>query len=148
MKIGNGRVRTILIVALFGLSLVVGWVIIAGAADFHVRENIKPRHRYYTSQQYSDFLLLYVVLSTILLSGMLTIRFQTRHWRSVLTVLRGVTFGIFLTLWIEDDIRFGRPIAPEIFFTALILIFHLFIFSLLSKFIERLRRDKVASGFL
>lgn len=136
-------VATVSIAVLFG-----GWVVIANAADFYVREIIRERHQYYTSMKYSDYVLMYVFLSAILLAGMLGIRFSLNLWRQALVAALCLVFGLFLALWIEDDIRFGRPIAPEIIFTSVILGLQLFVFHFSSKLIENLKREGLKDTFV
>jgi len=147
-SVSNLRLYITLSLALGVAGLFFGWVIIAEGADFYVRNYIRARSGYYTSGQYTDFLWVYVCLSIVLLGLMLSIRLRFDKWQSKLTVILAVIFSLFLAVWIEDDVRFGRPIAPEIFFTFVILSFHLFVFFILAKGVVILRKNKKSRQFL
>jgi len=147
-SISKLRLYIILSVALGFAGLFFGWFMIAEGADFYVRNYIRARSGLYTSSQYTDFLWVYVCLSIVLLGIMLSIRLRFDKWRSKLTVALGVIFSLFLALWIEDDIRFGRPIAPELFFTFVIVSFHLILFSVLTKGVMILKKNKTLREFL
>jgi len=136
------RVRLLLLI-LGGLaSLFLGWFLIASAADFFVSSQIRPKHRYYTSFRYVDFIWFYVFLSSVCLFLFFSLRAFLKRWVVPAIPLLGLFFALFLWLAIEDDIRFGRSIAPEIFFSLLILIFHVSIFFGVFKLLKLLTREQ------
>ena len=110
-----------------------GWLIISASADWYVLYHIRPKTGYYITQSYTDFLKIYIALS-----AMLVLPFgEIASVGSIVSKSAKVAFVLFtlffVFIFVEDDIRAGRPIMPELFFTMIIVMFHLFLLKLASR---------------
>ena len=145
-----GGLRTkLLVLLLSGVVWVwLGWWLIASAADWFVLNTVRPRYRYYTAFQYTDYVWFYVIFSSICLSLFAGVRFWLNEkWVWPATSLLVVLFSVFVFIAIEDDLKCGRPFGPEIFFALAILVFNILTFFIGIACLRRLSRGQVAQQF-
>lgn len=129
----NSFIAFLLKLMAFLILTSLGWFVISASADWYVLNHIRPKTGYYIAQSYTDFLKVYIALSTIFVLPFNAIE-SASSLSSKLAKIAFILFALFFVcIFIEDDIRAGRPILPELFFTVIIVVFHLLLLKLASR---------------
>ena len=147
LDIESPRISLILLILGGIIWLFASWALIASAADLFVNSYIKPKRGYYTSFKYTEFIWFYVLLSSVFLSIFFTLRYAVNQWRLASLVFLGLLFIVFLWFAIEDDLRSGRAIIPEMCFTFLIMVFHVSTYFVAIKTFNVLNRKHISELF-
>ncbi|PHQ58812.1 MAG: hypothetical protein COC03_07750 [Robiginitomaculum sp.] len=113
--------------------IILGWLLIASAADFFVMHFIRSKWGYYTAHKYVNDLGLYVVLNIIFITSLNFFASIRPSFVAISRAIFVVTFLLFTFFFIEDDINYGRPIIPEIVFIISIALFQLLLMKLITK---------------
>jgi hypothetical protein len=102
------------------VETLVFWAVLALCADLYTEKIIRRKTGFYTSASYFDFYLIYPVLSLSLC--LIFWSLNRIHW-----VFFFSAFALFTYFVIEDDLRFGRAVFPEIIFIVSIAGFHIYL---------------------